>query len=128
MMMIGFAGIIAVGSIINTALISLSERERDIASLRVLGFSKLQVAKIFFGESFLLNTIGIFLGLIAGIFYCYYISAAFSTEMYRMPVVIRGIRLIEAGLIMYIFVFISQVIIYRFIMKMNWFNILNIRE
>jgi putative ABC transport system permease protein len=127
-LMVIFAGVIAMGSIINTAMISLNERERDVACLRVLGFTNLQVAKIFFGESAILNTVGILLGLLGGIYFAYYMSTAFSTDMYRMPVVITMRRLLEAAAVMIIFVVLSQAIIYRVIKKLNWFDILNNRE
>ena len=123
-----FAGIIAVGSVINTAMISLNERERDVACLRELGYTSLQTAKIFFGESLILNSIGIFIGLFVGIYFAYYMSAAFSTEIFRMPMVIKISRLLESALIMFIFVIISQVIIYYIIKKLNWFAVLNARE
>jgi len=127
-MMIIFAGIIAIGAIINTAMISLNERERDVASLRVLGFTKMQVAEIFFGESVVLNTVGIILGLIAGIGFTYYSCISFSSEMYRMPFVLCLNRFIETAALMVIFVLISQGIVYRVIAKMNWFTVLNNRE
>jgi putative ABC transport system permease protein len=123
-----FAGVIAVGSVINTAMISLNERQRDVASLRVLGYTNMQTAKIFFGESIILNSIGIFLGLFVGIYFAYYMSTAFSTEIYRMPMVIKIGRLLQTALIMFIFVVISQVIIYRMIKKLDWFEVLNARE
>ena len=127
-MMIGFSAIIAMGAVINTAIISLNERERDVASLRILGFSNTQVAQIFFKESLLLNIIGIFFGLFAGIGYVYYMSVAFSTEIYRMPMIVRIPRLIESALIMLLFVLISQTIIYNVIRKLNWLEVLNNKE
>lgn len=123
-----FAGIIAIGSVINTAMISLNERERDVACLRELGYTNLQTAKIFFGESLILNSVGIFLGLFVGIYFAYYMSAAFSTEIFRMPMVIKISRLLESALIMFVFVIISQVIIYYIIRKLDWFAVLNARE
>lgn len=47
---VGLAGVIAVGVIYNFARISLSEQGREMASLRVLGFSKGEVAAILFLE------------------------------------------------------------------------------
>ncbi|MCK4608673.1 MAG: FtsX-like permease family protein, partial [Gammaproteobacteria bacterium] len=126
--LIVFAGIIAIGAIINTAMISLNERERDVACLRVLGFTNMQIARIFFGESVILNSIGIFIGLFVGIYFAYYMSTAFSTEIYRMPMIIKLSRLFETALIMLGFVVISQIIIYRIITKLNWFSVLNARE
>ena len=128
LIMIGFAGIIAIGSVINTAMISLNERERDVASLRVLGYSNWQVSTIFFGESIILNCFGIVIGLFTGIGYVYYISAEFSTEIFRMPAVIYLSRLFESAVIMIILVLISQGMIYRVITKMKWYDVLNARE
>ncbi len=126
--LIGFAGTIAMGSVLNTAMISLNERERDVASLRVLGFTSLQTAKIFFYESIILNFIGIFLGLFMGIYFAYYMSIAFSTEIYRMPFVITDASLTKTAIIMVTFVLISQLIIYQIIRKLRWFDVLNTRE
>ncbi len=123
-----FASIIAIGSVINTSMISLNERERDVASLRMLGFTTRQTAKIFLGESFILNSIGIVIGLFAGILLAYVMSVAFSTEIYRMPMIIEYDRLAETALIMLCFVTIAQMIIYRMIKKLNWLEVLNARE
>lgn len=126
--MILFAGVIAMGAILNTSMISLSERERDVASLRVLGFTSVQTAKIFLVESVVLNCLGIFLGLFGGIAFAYYLCVTFSTEVYRMPIVIKLSRLAETALIMLFFVLTSQIIIYYVIRRLNWFEILNVKE
>jgi putative ABC transport system permease protein len=126
--MILFAGVIAMGTVLNTAIISLSERERQVASLRVLGFSYWQVAKILFNESAWLNLAGIIFGLGFGIGLAYYMSQAFSTELFAIPFVVKWPRLIQSVVIMSCFVLISQGIIYRMIRKMNWFDVLNVRE
>ncbi|MBN1684849.1 MAG: ABC transporter permease [Gammaproteobacteria bacterium] len=128
LIMIAFSGVIAVGSVVNTAMISLNERERDVASLRVLGFKNFEVGKIFFYESIFLNTIGIMIGLCVGVGFIYYISIAFSTEIYRMPVVIKAVRVFQTVLIMYLFVLISQVIMYSVVVKLDYFEILNVHE
>jgi putative ABC transport system permease protein len=127
-LMLLFSGIIAVGTLINTAIISLSERERDIASLRVLGFSHIQVVAIFFKESLLLNGIGTLLGLLLGTGLMFYFSTAFSSEVFRIPAVFRWIRLLEAIGVMALFLMITQGILYRVIRKMDWFEVLNVRE
>ena len=45
-----FAGIIAFGVVYNSARVSLSERERELASLRVLGFTRAEISLILLGE------------------------------------------------------------------------------
>lgn len=123
-----FAGVIAMGAILNTALISLSERERDVAGLRLLGFSAPQTAKIFFDESMILNCIGIFLGVCLGIYFAYYISIAFSTDLFRMPIVINTKQIVKTCLIMLIFVLTAQTIVYLVIRRLKWFSVLNTNE
>jgi putative ABC transport system permease protein len=126
--MILFAGIIAIGSIMNTSMVSFNERERDIASLRILGFTNLQVAQIFFLENGILNGLGIGLGLLLGIYFTYLMSTAMSTELFSMPFVIKPLRLSQAVFIMCLFVIFSQGMIYYIIRRLNWFAILNNRE
>ena len=60
-----FAGVIAFGVVYNAARVSLSERSRELASLRVLGFTKREVAAILLGELGLLTVVALPLGLVA---------------------------------------------------------------
>lgn len=126
--MIFFAAVIAIGAIINTALISLDERERDVACLRVLGFTNFQVARIFFGESWALNLLGLFFGMFFGVLLAYLLSLMHTTEVMQIPTVIRPLRILEAAAIMLAFVSFSQMIIFWVIRRINWFTILNNRE
>ena len=95
-MMILFAGAIAFGSVLNTALVSLSERRREVGTLRVLGYTTGQTARIFTGESLILNGIGLALGIVAGIGLSHAMAAAFDLEVYRFPVVIRPVTVFIA--------------------------------
>ena len=63
-----------------------------------------------------------------GIAYVNYISAEFSTEIFRMPAVIYLSRLFETAIIMFVLVLISQGMIYRVITKLKWYDVLNARE
>ena len=54
-----FAGIIAFGVVYNAARISLSERSRELASLRVLGFTRGEISLILLGELALLTLVAL---------------------------------------------------------------------
>jgi putative ABC transport system permease protein len=123
-----FAGIIAFGSVLNTALVSVSERQRDIGTFRVLGFSVGQIAKIFSSESFLLNGVGILIGLAVGIKLAGFLSTAYDTELYRFPVTIYPSRLVLVGLLIATFTALAQVAVYFMIRKLNWLEVLKIKE
>ncbi len=126
--MVLFAGIIAFGSMLNTALVSLSEREREVGTFRVLGYSSGQVTRIFSGESFLLNGMGIVLGLGLGIGIAHLLSLAFNTELYRFPAVILPSRLAASAALMAVFVGFAQLIVYRMIRGLQWLEVLKVKE
>lgn len=85
-----FACIIAFGMVYNGARIALSERGHELASLRVLGFTKGEIAVILLGEQAVLTALAIPVGFAAG----YGISAllvhAVESDLYRMPLVMSG--------------------------------------
>ena len=83
-----FAGLIAFGIIYNTARIALSERGRELASLRVLGLTKKEVAYILFGEMAAIVLMAIPVGLVLGTLMVHAMAALMDTELYRIPAVI----------------------------------------
>ena len=89
-MIVAFACVIAFGVIYNGARIALSERGRDLASLRVLGFSKGEVGAMLLGEQAVLTLASIPIGFAAGWALCGAIVHMFDSEVYRIPLVISG--------------------------------------
>jgi putative ABC transport system permease protein len=83
-----FAGVIAFGVVYNAARVSLSERSRELASLRVLGFHKREIAAILLGELALLTLAALPLGLLLGYGLADLIVRLYDTELYRFPLVI----------------------------------------
>ena len=89
---LGFALVMAFGVLHNTARITLAERARELATLRVLGFRRSEVAAILVGELAVVIAIAIPLGLWAG----YALSAAlvhspgYDTEQFRLPLVVSS--------------------------------------
>jgi putative ABC transport system permease protein len=81
----GLAMLVVVGVIYNSARISLSERARDLASLRVLGFRRSEVAYILLGEQALLVILSLPLGIWAGIELWRFLIGQFSTELFTIP-------------------------------------------
>lgn len=126
--MVLFSGLVAFGSVLNTALVSLSEREREVGTLRVLGYSPREVTRIFSGESYLLNAFGVVLGLGVGIGLARLMSVAYNTEMYRFPTVIYPSRLAIAVALMWVFVAAAQLLVGRMIKKLPWLEVLKVKE
>ncbi len=82
------AAIIAVGVVYNFARISLSEQGRELASLRVLGFTRAEVARVPFGELAAVVLLAQPLGWGGGYLIGSAMVAAFSSDLYRVPFVI----------------------------------------
>ena len=85
-----FAVIIAFGVIYNTARISLSETSRELASLRVIGFTRAEISSILLGELAILTLASIPLGLILGYATIAGAMSAFESELFRLPVVVEA--------------------------------------
>jgi putative ABC transport system permease protein len=94
------ACVLAVGVIYNGARIALSERGRELAGLRVLGFSRAEVASMLLGEQAVITVAGLPLGMLLGLGTAALIATAYDTELYRMPLVFRAdTAAIAAGVI-----------------------------
>lgn len=86
---VGFACVIACGVVYNSARISLAERSRDLATLRVIGFTRAEVSRILLGELVLLTLVAIPLGIgIGHLLADFVIRIAYDTELFRIPLVI----------------------------------------
>lgn len=90
LVLVGFAGGIAVAVVYNAARISLSERGRELASLRVLGFSRSEVSRMLLGEQAVITSVGIAAGLGVGYLFAAELSALYQWELFRLPLLITG--------------------------------------
>jgi putative ABC transport system permease protein len=84
-----FAGLIAIGVVYNTARISLSERARELASLRVLGLTRGEISYILLGELTILTVAAMPVGCLLGRFLSWLLSMALNTDLYRIPLIIN---------------------------------------
>jgi len=83
-----FAGVIAFGVVYNNARISLAERSRELATLRVIGFSRAEISYILLGELFIITLIALPVGCAMGYGLAAGMMSLLETEMWRLPFVI----------------------------------------
>ena len=79
------AGSITFALVYNNARIAFAERSRELATLRVLGFSRFQVGWILVGEIAILTLLALPIGWLLGAFFAWLLSLAFSMDMLRVP-------------------------------------------
>jgi putative ABC transport system permease protein len=85
-----FATVVAFGVVYNNARISLAERSRELATLRVVGFSQREVAAVLVTELVLLALIAVPIGLLLGTGFATAIIGAVNTETVRLPLVLSA--------------------------------------
>jgi putative ABC transport system permease protein len=85
-----FASILVVGVVYNSARIALAERSRELATLRVLGFTRQEVSRILLGELAVLTLTAIPLGLALGYAFAGAMTRALETETQRFPFVVSS--------------------------------------
>lgn len=123
-----FASIIAFGVIFNSARIALSERGRELASLRVLGFTRAEIAFVLLGEQALLTLFAVPIGYLLGYAGCLLISHIANTELFRMPVIVTQFSYAYAFIVTTIAALISALFIYRRIAQLDLIEVLKTRE
>jgi putative ABC transport system permease protein len=84
-----FGIVIAVGVIYNNARIALSERGRDLATLRVLGYSRAEVAVILIGQLAVHTAIAIPLGFIFGFGLATLLMSSMDPEQFRVVTIVN---------------------------------------
>ncbi len=123
-----FSGVIFFGSVLNSSLVSLAEREREVATLLVLGYSPWQVGGLFLRESMLTTLSGTLLGLPLGYLLSVAITIAYDTEMFRIPVVDPtwiGLVTLVLGIG---FGMLAHACVQRSILKLDWLEALKTKE
>jgi putative ABC transport system permease protein len=126
--LLGFAGVIAVAVIYNGARISLSERGRELASLRVMGFRRGEVAKLLLGEQAIVTLAAIPLGWLLGYLLASAVAASMATETYRIPLVISGRTYLFSALATLAAAGASALIVRRRIDRLDLIAVLKTRE
>jgi putative ABC transport system permease protein len=123
-----FASVIAFGVVYNSVRISLSERSRELATLRVIGFTRGEVSYILLGELALVTMAAVPCGLLLG----YGLAAAMvrlsDTEMFRIPLVVSMDTYALAAATIVIATIISALVVRRSLDRLDLVAVLKTRE
>jgi putative ABC transport system permease protein len=123
-----FAVIVAFGVVYNGARIALSERSRDLATLRVIGFSHGEVAAVLIGELALLTLLAIPCGLLLGTQLARLIVEVSGTETVRLPLILTTRSYATAVLIVLFSSGLSFAVVSRRIRNLDLLGVLKARE
>ena len=123
-----FSSVIAMGVVYNAARVSLSERSRELASLRVLGFTRGEISFILLGELAVVTVLAIPVGMLLGYTFAGLLVAAFNTELYRFPLVVSTRTFAYAGTSVLVAAAISGFAVRRRLDHLDLVAVLKTRE
>ncbi|MCA1366195.1 FtsX-like permease family protein [Bradyrhizobium sp. BRP14] len=125
---VAFSMTLSVGVTYNSIRIALSERARELATLRVLGFSRWEISYILLGEVGILTWVAIPLGAAIGYGLAWYMTSAFETELYRVPLVLRDATYGKAALIALAATLVCAAVVRRRLDRLDLIAVLKTRE
>jgi len=108
-----FAIVVAFGVVYNNARISLAERARELATLRVIGFSRREVGTVLITELLILAMVAVPLGLLVGTGFAKAIIASVNTETVRLPLILTANNYAFAVLVVLIASAASALVVLR---------------
>jgi putative ABC transport system permease protein len=123
-----FAVIIALCVVYNNGRVALSMRARELASLRVLGFTRGEISSILLGEL----GVQVLLGIPLGLWFGRFISAAMiqsgDPEAFRFPAILTGYTLSFAALVIVLSAVATALLVRRQLDKLDLIEVLKTRE
>jgi len=119
---------IAFGVIYNNARIALAERSRELSSLRVLGYTRGEIAYILLGELAVITLVAIPLGFFIGYWLCAYIAYALASDLFRVPMVIELKTYAQAAAVVIFSAVVSGVIVRRKLDHLDLVEVLKTKE
>ena len=123
-----FATVIAVGVVYKNARIALAERTWELASLRVLGFTRVEVSGLLLGEMAIGIAIALPLGMLLGYGLVHLVSGLVSSDQFLFPVVIRPATYAWAGIAVLVSGVASALVVRRRIDTLDMVAALKTRE
>jgi len=122
------ASTIAIGVVYNTVRVALSERSRELASLRVLGYTRGEVTYILLGELAVLIFAAIPIGLVFGRALAGIMASTAQTELFRVPIIVEPPTYAFAALAIVVATLLSALSVGRKIRHLDLVEVLKARE
>jgi putative ABC transport system permease protein len=124
----GLAIVIAFGVVYNSARISLSERARELASLRVLGFTRGEVARMLFLELTLVTLVAQPPGWAIGYGLAWTLEQSMAGQLMRAPLIVENSTYAIASGIVLIAAIFSAHVVRRRVNRLDLVAVLKTRD
>lgn len=122
------AAVLLIAVLYNIATINIFERQRELATLKVLGFKDSEIKKLIFNENYIITIFGIILGMPLGIWLGSYLMARSSTDSYSFPFIIETKTYIITIVLTLLFTFFTNLILVKKIKTIDMIEVLKNKE
>ncbi len=126
--LVSFACIIALGVVYNAMRIALSEQAIELASLRILGFTNVEVAAMLLGQQAALTLAALPLGCLLGYLLAALLSALLSQDLFRIPLVVSTRTYLLSIAVVLAAAVAAAYLVWRKIRGMDLIEVLKTRE
>ncbi|GAA0298861.1 ABC transporter permease [Rhodovulum strictum] len=120
--------LITVGVAYNGARVQLSERARELASLRILGFSRGEVSAILMGETLVLALAAQPLGWVLGWAIAWSMTGGFTSDLYAIPLVLKPATFAQASLVVLAACVVAVLVVRRRLDNLDLVAVMKTRE
>lgn len=122
------ASVVAFGVVYNSARVSLSERSRELASLRVLGFTRGEISYILLGELALLTVLSLPIGFLLGRALGAFMVIKLQTDLFRVPLVIEPDTYAFSAAVVLVSALLSALVVRRRLNRLDLVAVLKTKE
>ncbi|MEW6725511.1 MAG: FtsX-like permease family protein [Bacillota bacterium] len=126
--MVAFAAVLGFAIVYNSAVISFAERKRELASLRVVGFTAREVSGLLFKENLLQTLLGVALGLPFGRMMAEAFIKASSSDLFTLPVVIYPSTYFIAALGGIFFIWVAHLFAAKGVKRLDLVEVLTSKD
>jgi putative ABC transport system permease protein len=119
-----FASIIAFGVIYNSARIALAERAHELATLRILGFTRAEVSMVLLGELATITLVAIPPGMLLGTGLAKLVTSVLGGETVRIPLVVSPGTYAFAVIVIVLAAFVSGMVVRRGVDRLDLVEVL----
>lgn len=127
-MLIMLSAILLIAVLYNIATINIFERQRELATLKVLGFNNREIKKLIFNENYIISIFGIIIGLPLGTWLGGYLIAASSTDSYSIPYVVEFKSYVTTIILTLIFTILTNFVLMKKIKSIDMLEVLKNKE
>jgi putative ABC transport system permease protein len=122
-----FAAILGFAIVYNSSIMTIGERSLEFSSMRVMGFTKVEIFQLITRETLIIAFFGLLLGIPLGEGMLYGIGATFNNDLYTMNMTATPLAHLKTAGLTGIFIALSVLATYEKIHRLNFIDALKNR-